>query len=140
MICKKKPLLCKSMPKLTSILLAHLILFQSLNVNLKSFSKLTVLLEHAQFHQEKYGDTFLEFLYEHYGNTEFKLTKHKEHKDLPFKQDSQNHNHLPTIFAFNTLLFELKHNIKIQIQQNYFYKESYSLFEKPSVFQPPKFA
>ncbi len=128
------------MLKLTSILLAHLILFQSLNVTLESFSKLTVMLEHAKFHQEKYGDTFFEFLSEHYGGNEFKVTKHKEHKDLPFKQDSQNHNHLPSVFTLNTPVFELKTNIAIQAQQNYCYKESHSLFEKPSVFQPPKFA
>ncbi|WP_397445167.1 hypothetical protein [Polaribacter sp. R77954] len=126
------------MAKLTSILLAHLILLQSLNVNLDSFSKLTVLLEHAKFHQEKYGDTFFEFLSEHYGSNEFKATKHKEHKDLPFKQNAQNYNQLPTVFALNTSLFALKPNIVIQIQQNYYYKESHSLFEKPSVFQPPQ--
>ena len=28
----------------------------------------------------------------------------------------------------------------IQIQQNYYYKESHSLFEKSSIFQPPKLA
>mgnify|MGYP001040492893 CR=1 FL=1 len=128
------------MSKFLSILLAHLILFQSLNVNLESFSKLTVLLEHAQFHQEKYGDSIVDFLVEHYGDSEYKTPKHKEHKDLPFKQDSLNHNHLPSVFTLNTPVFELKKNIAVRVQQNYFYKESYSLFEKPSVFQPPKFA
>lgn len=120
--------------------MAHLILLQSLNVNWDSFSKLAVLLEHAKFHQEKYGDTFFEFLSEHYGSNEFKATNHREHKDLPFKQDAQNYNHLPTIFALNTPLFQLKPNIVIQIQQNYYYKESHSLFEKSSIFQPPKLA
>ncbi|MEN8857221.1 MAG: hypothetical protein ABF260_04065 [Flavobacteriaceae bacterium] len=128
------------MSKFLSILLAHLILFQSLNVNLESFSKLTVLLEHAQFHQEKYGDSIVDFLVEHYGDSEYKTPKHKEHKDLPFKQDSLNHNHLPSVFTLNTPVFELKKNIAVRVQQNYFYKESYSLFEKPSVFQPPKLA
>ena len=127
------------MSKFLSILLANLILLQSLNVNLESFSKLNVLFEHAQYHQEKYGDTFFEFLTEHYVNDDYKVTKHKEHKDLPLKQDAQNLNQLPTDFTLNSLLFELKQNIAVQLQQNYFYKDSYSLFEKPSVFQPPKF-
>ncbi|WP_298947634.1 hypothetical protein [uncultured Polaribacter sp.] len=107
---------------------------------MESFSKLTVLLEHAQFHQEKYGDSIVDFLVEHYGDSEYKTPKHKEHKDLPFKQDSLNHNHLPSVFTLNTPVFELKKNIAVRVQQNYFYKESYSLFEKPSVFQPPKLA
>ena len=98
------------------------------------------MLEHAQFHQEKYGDSIVDFLVEHYGDSEYKTPKHKEHKDLPFKQDSLNHNHLPSVFTLNTPVFELKKNIAVRVQQNYFYKESYSLFEKPSVFQPPKFA
>ena len=128
------------MSKFLSILLAHLILFQSLNVNLESFSKLTVLLEHAQFHQEKYGDSFIEFIVEHYGENEKETQKHEEHEKLPFKQDPHNHNHIPSVLTLNAAVFKLKQNITIQTQQNYFYKELYSFFEKPTVFQPPKLA
>ncbi|WP_439128923.1 hypothetical protein [Polaribacter sp.] len=124
------------MSKFISILLAQMILFQSLNVNLESFSKLTVLLEHAQFHQEKYGDSFVEFLVEHYGENE--TPKHDEHEKLPFKQDAHNHNNLPSIFTLNTTVFKPKQNIAYQTKQNYFYKELHSFFEKPAVFQPPK--
>ena len=52
------------MMKFTAILLSNLILFQSLNIDLEFFPKIKVLLEHAQYHQDKYGDTFLEFLSE----------------------------------------------------------------------------
>lgn len=40
------------MMKIVAILISNLILIQSLNINLESFAKLNVLLEHAQFHQE----------------------------------------------------------------------------------------
>lgn len=44
------------MTKFTSILLTSLLLIQSLNISFEDISKLNVLLEHAKFHQEKYGD------------------------------------------------------------------------------------
>lgn len=128
------------MTKLIVILLSNLILLQSLNIGLETFSKINVLIEHAQFHQETYGDTFTDFLIEHYGDKEIITKKHKEHGDLPFKQDCVNHNHLPSVFTLNTQIFELKETLAIQIQQNYFYKESFSLVEKSSIFQPPKHA
>ena len=126
--------------KLTALFLSTLMLLQSLNIGLETFSKINVLIEHAQFHQEKYGDSFVDFLTEHYGDKETTSEKHKEHGELPFKQDCVNHNHLPSVFTLNAQTFELKETLAIQIQQNYFYKESYTLVDKPTVFQPPKHA
>lgn len=127
--------------KFIAILLTNLILLQSLNIDLESFSKLNVLLEHAQYHQEKYGDSFFEFLSEHYGNTDLLAKKnHKEHKDLPFKHSSHNCTHHLTDFSFHTPLFQLKSNIVLESKPNYTYKDSHSFFEKPTVFQPPKLA
>ena len=128
------------MMKLIAILLSNLILLQSLNIGLETFSKINVLIEHAQFHQKTYGDSFIDFLTEHYGFDDGTIEKHKEHGNLPFKNDCANHNHLPTVFTLNTQVFELKETLPIQVQQKYYYKESYSFIEKPSVFQPPKHA
>ena len=127
------------MMKIIAILLSNLILIQSLSINLESFSKLNVLLEHAQFHQEKYGDSLFEFLYEHYGDKDIlTANNHDEHEDLPFKESSQTFNHHISVFDFNIALFELKSNVVLNLKPNYFYKDSYSFFEKPTVFQPPK--
>ena len=126
--------------KFTALILSTLILMQSLNIDLESFSKINVLIKHAQFHQETYGDSFLDFLNEHYGDEKNASKNHKEHGNLPFKKDCVNHNHIPTVFTLNTQIFELKQTLAIQILQNYFYKESYSLVEKSSIFQPPKYA
>jgi hypothetical protein len=54
------------MMKIIAIFLSNLVLLQSLHIDLKDINKINVLIEHAQFHQEKYGDSFIEFLYEHY--------------------------------------------------------------------------
>jgi hypothetical protein len=140
-LIKKKSLLCTVMFKMFAIILSNLILLQSLNVHLESFSKLNVLLEHAQFHQKTYGDSFFEFLYEHYGDKDLLTTSnHTEHKDLPFKSSSQTCSHLISIFDFNIDVYELKNKVRLQTKPNYFYKDSHSFFEKHAVFQPPKFA
>ncbi len=125
--------------KFIAIILSNLILLQSLNINLESFSKLEVLLEHAQYHQEKYGDSFLEFLSEHYGDKDLLATKnHKEHENLPFKHTNHNCTYHITDFSFENTLFEIKKNIVLQTKPNYSYKELHSNFEKTSIFQPPK--
>jgi hypothetical protein len=139
-LIKKKSFLCNKMLKTVALFLSSLILLQSLDIGLEDFSKINVLVEHAQFHQEKYGDSFVDFLTEHYGSNEHTSDQHEEHKDLPFKQDSLTHTHIPSVFTINLQTFELKKSMTVQTQQNYFYTDSSSSFEKPSVFQPPKHA
>lgn len=129
------------MHKLVAITYSFLILIQSFNFSFEDFSKLSVLLEHAQFHQENYGDSFLDFISEHYGESKFAHgNNHEEHEDLPFKQHHQTCSHNNASFTLPILNFNLEYLPFIEIPCNFFYKESKSLFEKPSVFQPPKFA
>lgn len=129
------------MSKIFAILFSSLILVQSLNISFKDFLKLNVLIEHAKFHQEKYGDSFFEFLAEHYSESTIQHgNEHKEHEELPFK-----HQHDCTHIAFDftvSPLFNFDSNQQnfTQMPFNFFYKESSSLFEKPFVFQPPKLA
>jgi hypothetical protein len=129
------------MTKLFSILFANLILIQSFNIGFDDISKLSTLIEHASFHQEEYGDNFFEFLGEHYGE-EFinHSTEHEEHEDLPFKHDQQTCHQSPTIFMPQFIDIELKEYLFIDSGKIFFYKESFSLFEKPTVFQPPRLA
>jgi hypothetical protein len=121
---------------------SFLILIQSFNINLEDLSKIQVLIEHAEYHQETYGDSFIQFLTEHYGNEVSTHPKdHKEHQDLPFKDGHHMLSHTNTAFIRN-IAFEYKLDIieYIQIPFNFFYIDSLSSFEKPSVFQPPKCA
>lgn len=129
------------MTKLFSIVFSSLILFQSFNIGFDDISKFEILLEHATFHQETYGDSFIEFITEHYGE-EFQAVsnEHEEHEDLPFKQDHQTSHHTPTIFMVSALGFEIKNQLFTLTSKHFFYKETYSFLEKPSVFQPPKHA
>ena len=129
------------MSNLFSLLFSALILVQSSNISFDDLSKLNILLEHAKYHQETYGDSFLDFLAEHYGEkTASHQNEHKEHEILPFKH-YQDCNHISHDFTVSPHFYldNCQQNI-IQIAFNFFYEDSSSLFEKPSVFQPPKLA
>ncbi len=129
------------MQKLIAISCSFLILIQSINISFEDMSKISVLLEHAEFHQQTYGDSIFEFLTEHYGESNVVHgTDHEEHEDLPFKHHHQSCAHTNVAFTFETLKFNLSDEPFIEIPINFFYKESTSLFEKSSVFQPPQLA
>lgn len=129
------------MSRFFAILYSSLILIQSLNISFEDISKLNVLLEHASYHQETYGDSIFEFITEHYGEDSLEHSnEHEEHDDLPFKDKHQTCAHVNAPFTLQTLAFNLEHPLFIEIPFNFLYTDSISLFEKPTVFQPPKSA
>jgi hypothetical protein len=129
------------MSKLFAILFSALILVQSSNIGFEDISKLNVLMEHAQYHQATYGDSFFEFMADHYGEDMQKhQNEHKEHEELPFKH-KQDCSHINHDFVKNAPIFIYNSNQNlVQVPLNFCYRESFSLFEKPCVFQPPQVA
>ena len=130
------------MGKAVIIFYSFLILVQSFNINTESILKLSAFMEHARYHKELYGDSFVTFLSEHYGNLkETHQNEHKEHENLPFKEHHHMlcHVHVPFILNQNTYYITV-YNVLKEHPKNFFYKEFFSSFEKPSVFQPPKAA
>tara|TARA_R110002033_G_scaffold60806_3_gene111121 strand:+ start:1606 stop:1908 length:303 start_codon:yes stop_codon:yes gene_type:complete len=100
-----------------------------------------VLLKHAEFHKEKYGDTFFEFLAEHYGDSKVNHEDdHEEHKDLPFKDAQHMLTHTNTSFISITNNFDFQYQEFIEIPFNFHYEDTFTNFEKSSIFQPPKHA
>lgn len=129
------------MSKIVSIAFSFLILFQSFNISFEDFSRFSVLLDHAEYHQEQYGDSFFEFLAEHYGDANFHpSSEHKEHDELPFKGHQQPCVHTAVVFTITLQDYILPYKPFVEIPFNFFYQDSISLFEKSSVFQPPKVA
>ncbi len=131
------------MSKILVIIYSFLILIQSFNINFEDISKFNALLKHITFHQENYGDNFIEFLSEHYGDKMASHeNQHKQHEDLPFKDS----HHILTHVNISFLLFSsilnpsINHQILEDVSINFSYKEPFSLHEKLSVFQPPKIA
>jgi hypothetical protein len=129
------------MSKLFAISFSFLILLQSLNFGVENLTRINVLLEHAQYHQETYGDSFFEFLTEHYVDLTFHPdSEHSDHEKLPFKDHHKACVHANAVFTLNTLDYPILYEHFLEIPVNFYYKDSVSLFEKPSVFQPPKLA
>lgn len=128
------------MGKLFAILCSGLIFIQSIDINVGDFSKISSLLEHAEYHQDRYGDSFMDFMNEHYGESMVQHENdHSGHENLPFK-----HEHICSYsviaFTFEIYNYDLKLPSFTEIPLQFYYKESISLFEKHSVFQPPKTA
>ena len=127
------------MTKALAITYSFLILFQSFNINLEDFSKFNVLLDHAEFHKEMYGDTFFQFLAEHYGDAkETHGNDHKDHEDLPFKDSHHMCTHINSSFINIANNFEFTYQEFIEIPFNFHYNETITDSEKTAVFQPPK--
>lgn len=98
-------------------------------------------MAHASYHQETYGDSFTDFISEHYGEASIvHEDDHSEHEDLPFKHQDHNCCHINTSFTLQNFDFIKSKDSFIEIPFNFFYKETTTIFEKPSVFQPPKLA
>jgi len=127
------------MKKTISILLISLILLQTSEASIGDILQLKNLYKHAKFHQEAYGDDFFDFFSEHYGDEmQTHQNEHPEHENLPLKHQ---HNCIDTtITAVTHACYSINEQSRLQIPVNFFYTESTSVFEKPSVFQPPQFA
>lgn len=130
------------MSKLIIVFYSSLILIQSFNINIEDISKVNALLQHANYHKEVYGDTFFEFISEHYGeNMASHENEHNGHEKLPFKDGHHMYSHLNSSFTVSIpLSFTIHQQTFVETPLNFFYKEPFSSFEKPAVFQPPKIA
>ena len=130
------------MAKLFSILLSSLILIQSFHVSFKDFSRLKIMIEHFDYHQENFDESVMDFVSIHYGSDKILHSEdhehHDEHENLPFKKDTQTNLNSSLVFVINNTSIELNNNSSIELSHNFFYREMHSLFEKPLVFQPPR--
>ncbi|PIE48569.1 MAG: hypothetical protein CSA39_07110 [Flavobacteriales bacterium] len=126
--------------KLMAILLSFFILLQLVDFGFEQMVKIKTLIEHAAYHNEVYGDSFIAFLKEHYaGETLHTADKHHEHEKLPFKGSHQSCHHTNTTYVFTT--FNIQITISCTTTSNIFhYQESVSVFEPMDIFQPPKHA
>jgi hypothetical protein len=130
------------MAKLASIALSFLILTQSFNMDLGDLAHIDDLLEHAEFHSEKYGDNLLVFISKHYGELQNEHNQNhqdekKEHEELPFTHQSCSHAF--TAFVLNRFEIQiLKTDPVADSTTNFHYLENYSSLEKTDIFQPPR--
>ena len=130
------------MQRLVTILLSSLVLLQSLNIQVNDLLDFDELIEHYQFHNEAYGDTFLDFVSKHYGELKAEHSqKHQEeqseHEKLPFQHTGHAFSTLEFVlvssFLTNTIL-----DISASKQSNFYYQISYSFDLTYGLLQPPK--
>lgn len=129
--------------KLFSILLSGLIFVQSFNVSLIDLSKLQVMIDHLDYHQDNFDESFGDFVAIHYGADKILHSDdhehHNEHEELPFKNDHHTTQNISTYFIFSNMNISFGIDFKIEVPFNFHYKESLSQYEKPSILQPPRF-
>nr|WP_238566877.1 hypothetical protein [Nonlabens ulvanivorans] len=114
------------MSKLISISISIIILMQSFGIQINDISQIDEFIEHAQFHNEEYGDNIIVFIAKHYGELKAEHAQDhqeekEEHEELPFQQQSQ----LTSITAivFNTQRSELKLLEPLEYKKhNFFYQ------------------
>lgn len=127
--------------KIVAILLSFFILLQLVDVGFEQVAKVKTLLEHAAYHNEVYGDSFFDFLVEHYTDESLHTADdHREHENLPFKDPHQCCQHSTnTTYTFNNFNLRIAAP-SIATSSNFFYLEPVSVFEPTNIFQPPKYA
>lgn len=133
------------MNKIVTIGISLLILLQSVNIHFKDLVELGQLVEHYQFHNKEYGDSFMVFVSKHYG--ELKTSHNQKHQE-----EQQEHEKLPfqhqTQCAAQSLVFVLepsnfidsRSEVPVATKGNFHYQMSYSLVWGDGPFQPPKHA
>lgn len=130
------------MAKLFSIVMSVLILVQSFDIAFSDITQIDELLEHADFHAEKYGDNLLVFISKHYGELKDQHNKdHKEekkdHEKLPF----QNHCSCTSTVAIvsNTNFLQINSlQTTESTEANFYYQPPTSSLHAKGLFQPPR--
>lgn len=132
------------MARMLSLLLSALLLVQSAYPDMDDVLQLNDLMEHASFHSEKYGDSFVTFLSKHYGALEqdHRQTHQEErsqHEELPFNHHACNHQVLVFVLTGKPLP-SLRSVTRVAAPSDFFYQDSFSSFEQFEIFQPPRSA
>ncbi|MDF4204269.1 hypothetical protein PXD56_14945 [Maribacter sp. SA7] len=133
------------MNKLFSILLSSLIMLQSFGVHYDDIVQLDELIEHAQFHNEQYGDNIIVFLSKHYGELKADHQRDhqeekKDHEKLPFNHSGASHICIADVI-FTRYKSELNEvEVLDYTDSNFYYQSPSSSLHVQGILQPPRFS
>jgi hypothetical protein len=128
--------------KLFSLSVSLIILMQSFGMHVNDISQMDEFIEHAQFHNEQYGDSIIVFIAKHYGELKADHAKdHQEekedHEQLPFQH--QSHLSSSSSFILNSIREEFKTMELPECKEhNFHYQEPSSSLHLEGLFQPPR--
>jgi len=125
--------------------LSSLMLLQSSGIGVNDIIQVDYLIEHAQYHQQTYGDNLWVFISKHYG--ELKKDHlggaHKDgkgHNDLPFGHHCCNHGSVVALLmdfpGYDLDKKEIFNKASISV----IYKEPFANLFVSRFFQPPRVA
>lgn len=117
---------------------------QSFGINLNDLSQIDELIEHAQFHNEQYGDNVIVFISKHYG--ELKADHDREHQDekeehekLPFNHNNCSHTSSITAFVLDADKDDFKAFEFLEFKEHtFFYQAPSSSLHSEGILQPPR--
>lgn len=129
------------MTKLISISISIIFLLQSVHIHFEDILQLKELMEHANMHKERYGDSFTVFLSKHYG--ELKESHKKQHQEEEKEHHTPIHHDCASQIQVDLLIEIITFSINTPKITNrktskFYYQDQFSIFEKQPIFQPPR--
>ncbi len=131
------------MQKVLVTYLASFILLQGVFVHTNILFEINEVLEDYQLHTTKYGDSTYTFLSKHFGDLKesHKKQHQEDHKQHKHPVQDQMANSIRADYTLQQYRYKFKSVIEIANNlANFHYIDLFSTFEKPTIFQPPRFA
>ena len=129
--------------KLIAFIISSILLVQSMNFHFSDIARIGDLIEHAQFHQDEYGDDLFAFFAKHYGELKAEHEKqnpyeHQDHEKLPFHCDHHTSNHIQLIFSFVDKALIPTPKFFVFRESTSFYVSIYNSPDLNTILQPPR--
>jgi hypothetical protein len=133
----------RTMIRLTSIFLSSLMLLQSLHFGVSDLMQLDELMEHARYHKQEFGDTFLTFLSKHYGDQkqehqQDQREEQPDHEQLPFQQAPHKISGHSHFYVPGRLIWDSVPESQDSQSHNFHYLSGSPDVYTDGVFQPPR--
>lgn len=134
------------MTKLLSILLSLMILAQNMGLVINDIVKLDELVSHAIMHNDKYGDSLIDFVSKHYGEQKAAhAIAHQEekgdHDKLPFNHTGHCHVIAITAIVHTPAVIEIRNPKFVDdVTANFYYHSPISSLHTSGLLQPPRFS
>lgn len=132
------------MQRVLAGLMIPLVLLQAMHLSFRDLVQLDEFVQHAQFHQQQYGDSFLVFVSKHYGElkSEHEQNNQEErpdHEQLPFQISTIGGSAVAIAVTRSTMDFGYTEFSESNAINAHYLSSTSDSFDR-GVFQPPQIA